>query len=90
VLAALTVNSLTGGFAGEAVLIVVVLYMFQGLAVVHSVVNIRGTSTGWLVGLYLLLFLLPRQVMLMLALTGFTDVWMNLRARVGRRGGQGP
>lgn len=90
VLAALTVNSLTGGFAGEFALIVVVLYMLQGLAVVHSIVNTRDASTGWLVGLYLLLFLLPRQVMVLLALTGFTDVWINLRARAGRQGGQGP
>jgi hypothetical protein len=90
VLAALMANSLTGGLAGEAVLIIVVLYMLQGLAVVHSVVNTRGASNGWLVGLYLLLFLLPPQVMLLLALTGFTDVWMNLRARAGKQGRQGP
>lgn len=90
VLATLMANSLTGGLAGEAAFIIVVLYMLQGLAVVHSVVNTRGASNGWLVGLYLLLFLLPPQVMLLLALTGFTDVWMNLRARASNQSGQGP
>lgn len=84
VLIALVANSVTGGLAGEAVLIIVVLYMLQGLAVVHSVVNTRGASMGWLVGLYLLLLLLPPQVVLLLALTGFADVWMNFRARAGR------
>jgi hypothetical protein len=90
VIVALTANSLTGGLAVDAVFIIVVLYMLQGLAVVHSVVNSRGASIGWLVGLYLLLFLRPPQVMVLLALTGFADVWMNLRARAGRQGGQGP
>jgi hypothetical protein len=90
VLAALLANSYTGGLAGELALIVVVLYMLQGLAIVHSVVNARGASIGWLVGLYLLLFLLPPQVILLLALTGLTDVWVNLRARAGRQGGPGP
>lgn len=90
VLVALLANALTGGLAGELALVVVVLYMLQGLAVIHAIVNMRGASVGWLVGVYLLLFLLPPQVMMLLALIGFTDMWMNLRARAGRRSGQGP
>ncbi|MGF1612910.1 MAG: hypothetical protein ACFCVA_03100 [Gammaproteobacteria bacterium] len=82
-LLAVLANAMTGGLAGESALIVVVLYMLQGLAVVHSVVNTRGASLGWLVGLYVLLVLLPPQVILLLALTGFIDVWMKFRARAG-------
>lgn len=82
-LLAVVANAMTGGLAGESALIVVVLYMLQGLAVVHSVVKTRGASIGWLVGLYVLLVLLPPQVILLLALTGFIDVWMNFRVRAG-------
>lgn len=87
VLVAVVANRATDGLAAEFLWIIIVMYLFQGLAVVHSIVASRGASVGWLVALYLLLIVLPPQMVLPLAITGFTDVWMDLRGRVRRRGG---
>ncbi len=53
--------------------------MFQGLAVMHSVVKNRGMSRAWLVGVYTLL-LLPHTSALLGAL-GLADNWLDIRNR---------
>ena len=55
-------------------------FMFQGLAVAHATVSAREASTGWLVGIYALLFIFP-QTMLILATLGVIDTWMDFRRR---------
>jgi len=49
----------------------------QGLSVVHSLVKQRGLSTGWLIGVYLML-ILPHTVLLLAAL-GIADNLLRLR-----------
>ncbi|MFQ5489063.1 MAG: hypothetical protein ACE5ET_11555 [Gammaproteobacteria bacterium] len=69
-------------FAGNLLILVVVLYAFHGLALVHGVVAATGAHKAWLVALYLLmLFLLP-QVMVVLSAAGFADSWVNFRSRL--------
>ena len=58
-----------------------VLYVFQGIAVVHGVVNRARLAQGWLVGLYVVLLLLP-QTLLLLCLLGVVDAWVDVRARI--------
>lgn len=89
-LVAVLASLLAGGAMGElgldVIMLAVVLYMIQGLAVVHALVAGRGVSAGWLVGLYLLLFFLwPFAIYAVVALgmVGFADSWLNLRARFG-------
>ncbi|BBP45981.1 hypothetical protein THMIRHAS_13540 [Thiosulfatimonas sediminis] len=60
--------------------VVIAALMFQGLSIAHFLVRSRDASTAWLVGLYVLLFLLP-QMMLILATIGLLDSWMNFRDR---------
>ena len=60
--------------------VVIAALMFQGLSVAHYMVKERDASNAWLVGLYVLLFLLP-QMMLILATIGLLDSWMNFRGR---------
>lgn len=59
--------------AGDAFVIVVVLFAFQGLAVIHSRMHSRGLSSGWLVGLYASLVFVPQLVGPVLATTGVAD-----------------
>ena len=63
-----------------------VMLVFQGLAFVHALANIRKTSVGWLVALYLLLLVPPHLALPILAVTGLVDGLMDLRARVARKG----
>jgi len=62
-------------------LVAVMLYVFQGLAVAHGLVQRRGMAAGWLVGLYVLAIILPLQVMVGLTLVGLVDAWMDFRAQ---------
>lgn len=55
--------------------------MFQGLAIAHKTVAVNDYSTGWLVGLYVLLFILP-QAMLILATIGLVDSFVDFRSRL--------
>ncbi len=57
------------------------LYVVQGLAVAHSWVAHRKASRGWLVALYVLLVLPLPVGMLGLAVAGFSDAWLDYRAR---------
>ena len=58
-----------------------VLYVLQGIAVAHGVVNRARLAQGWLVGLYVMLLLLP-QTLLLLCLLGVVDAWVDVRARI--------
>jgi uncharacterized protein YybS (DUF2232 family) len=68
---------------GELLWLVGVVYIFQCLAVIHSVVVSRGAAVGWLVALYVLLAVFPPQVLVLLAIGGFIDAWVDLRHRLG-------
>ncbi len=62
--------------------VAVTLFLFQGLAVVHSIVALKKLHSRWLVVLYVaLLFMLP-QVSMALAGLGMVDTWGDLRARI--------
>jgi len=63
--------------------VLAVLFLFQGLAVVHGLLAGKPAVTGWLVGLYALLLIVPYSILL-LAATGIADNWADFRRR--RRG----
>jgi hypothetical protein len=71
----------------EYVLILLVSAWFvHGLALAHGIVGRLGSSSGWLIGLYmLLLFALPHTV-IVLATVGIADAWFDFRARLSPRG----
>ena len=70
--------------ATNLLVLLVVLYLFAGLAVVHGVVARSGASVGWLVALYVLLVVALVQMVLVLALLGLADTWANFRTRFDR------
>lgn len=77
------VQDASGTLGREMLHLLVALCAFQGLAVVHSLVRSRGLSRGWLVGLYVLIVLRPFSAPVLLALAGFSDIWVDFRRRFG-------
>ncbi len=67
-------------FAADLLMIILLLYLLQGLSVIHNLVRRHGLNVGWLVGLYVLLLILPHVAMLVAGL-GFTDTWVDYRSR---------
>jgi len=62
----------------DLVIVLVLLYMLQGLAVAHASVAARGVNAAWLVALYFVLMMVPMVV----AIAGLLDTWVELRGRV--------
>lgn len=76
-------------WAAELLLILTPLFLLQGIAVAHALVDILKASRGWLVGLYVLLVLAMPHAEILVAGLGLADIWMDVRARVAAaRGGQ--
>ena len=74
-------GNMGGGLIAILFRLALTLYVVQGLAVVHSWVAHRKASRGWLVAVYVLLVApLPIGV-LGLAVAGFSDAWLDYRAR---------
>jgi uncharacterized protein YybS (DUF2232 family) len=69
--------------AGEIVIVILSLYVIQGLALIHAIVARRQLHVAWLVVLYLvMLFVLP-QLMALVAVLGLIDTWADFRRRIG-------
>ena len=58
-----------------------VLYVIQGIALVHALIAHRKAALGWLVTMYVSLMLLWPVAMVALAVAGFSDTWVDYRAR---------
>ncbi len=71
--------------AGEIVIVILSLYVIQGLALLHSIVAQRGLHVTWLVVLYLvMLFIMPHLVVLV-AVMGLVDTWADFRRRLAAK-----
>ncbi len=58
------------------------IYLFQGLALMHGVTEHKQINKVWLFGLYFMIFLLPHLVVLPLSVFGLTDAWIDFRRRL--------
>ena len=82
VLAGVGTFFLPGETAGNALLVLGVGFVFQGLAVVHWLVSARGLPWVVLVPVYLPFFMgasISVMALFLLASVGFVDNWYNLR-----------
>jgi hypothetical protein len=61
--------------------VLVVVYVFPGLAVIHGFARLGATGSGWLIATYLLLVFMPQMMVFMLAVLGLTDTWAGYRKR---------
>ncbi|MDH5611917.1 MAG: YybS family protein [Gammaproteobacteria bacterium] len=62
-------------------LIVLALYMTQGMSILHAVFKGRQLNRAWLYLIYLVMFFSP-QMAAMLILIGITDAWIDFRGRL--------
>ncbi len=61
--------------------VLIVAWVFPGLAVIHGLARMGSTGMGWLIATYLLLFFVPHMMVFMLALLGLSDSWAGFRQR---------
>jgi uncharacterized protein YybS (DUF2232 family) len=78
-LAALKLGSVSA-LALQWSLVVMVPFLFVGLAVVHATLSNLKLARIWLIVIYILMSLLP-QVMMLVVVTGMLDPWLDLRRR---------
>jgi len=78
--------SIRDGLAGSILMgiasTVVVVFMFQGLAIAHYVAVVRKLKVVWLYLLYLAMIVLMPYELLLIALIGLSDNWANFRLRI--------
>lgn len=55
--------------------------MVAGVALIHALVNARGSGPGWLIVMYIALFVWAPLTAL-LAAAGLVDTWLNIRGRL--------
>lgn len=72
------------GLHTDLLLVLAVLFAFQGLAVAHGLRALGRVGAGWLIATYALLLVLLPQTAVLLAVTGLVDVWVDFRARAAR------
>lgn len=82
-LGAILFSGFASGLLPELFNLAVALFVLQGIAVAHALVKHRRASRGWLVAMYVLIVLAPPLAMILLSVTGFSDTWLNYRARYG-------
>lgn len=63
-------------FFRDMLIVLVFMYLFQGLASVHRTVYRRELSQAWLIGMYVLMLLMP-QMALLVACIGMADAWLG-------------
>jgi hypothetical protein len=66
----------------ELIMIGLAIFMFQGLSLAHALVKQRGMSSGWLIGLYVLMFMLLIQMIVLLAAFAIIDNFVDFRKKV--------
>jgi len=74
----------SGGFGemtSNLLIVAVVLFMFQGLALGHAVVKQLGTNQVWLVVMYVVIVFTMPYGLLFTAVLGVLDNWVDFRAR---------
>ena len=76
-------GQVAGGLFRGLLVLVIIMYTIQGLAIVHCMVRERGASVAWLVAVYAGFLIIPPAVLLGLAVAGFADTWFDFRRRWG-------
>ena len=75
---------INGGFAemtSNLLIVALVLFMFQGLALGHAVVKQFGNNPAWLVVMYVVIVFSMPYGLLFAAVLGILDNWFDFRAR---------
>ncbi|NOR51750.1 MAG: hypothetical protein GQ470_03945, partial [Gammaproteobacteria bacterium] len=68
-----------GSLLVDLLMVMGMLFLLQGIALVHGLVYNLKAHQGWLIGLYVLLIVAMPQTVMTLALAGLVDNWFNFR-----------
>ncbi len=71
--------------AVEILVVAVGIFMLQGVALAHGIVKQREMKPFWLVALYVLLFILLAQMIVLLAAFGIIDNFVDFRRKIALR-----
>lgn len=71
-----------GSLALDILILLIFIYLFQGLASMHRLVAAKKMARGWLIGIYIFILIVP-QVILFLACLGMADSWL-IRVKTDR------
>ncbi len=74
-IAVLTMNQLVV----ELIMVGIAVFMFQGLSLAHALVKRHNLNKAWLIGLYVMMFLLLIQMIVLLATFGIIDTFVDFR-----------
>lgn len=81
----MALSQFVGGLAGQwlanAALVVATVFLFQGLAVAHALVGRARNPLAWLVALYIVVFFTLPYGVVVIAMLGMLDNWIELRRR---------
>lgn len=72
------------GVGHDLLVLIVAACAIQGIALVHGLVALRGGARGWLIAMYASLLLVTPVAVLVLSVAGFSDAWIDYRARFER------
>ena len=72
------------GVGHELVMLLMATCAIQGVAMVHGLVALRGGGLGWIVAMYASLLLVTPVAVVALSVAGFSDAWLDYRARLER------
>jgi uncharacterized protein YybS (DUF2232 family) len=68
-------------FAFALVTVVFVLYLIQGMSLLHAAFKIRQINKAWLFAVYMIMFFIP-HLLLLLVVAGMIDPWLDIRQRI--------
>ena len=72
------------GVGHNLLMLVIAACAIQGVALVHGLVAARGGGRFWVIAMYVSLLLVTPAAVLALSVAGFSDAWLDYRARFSR------
>lgn len=81
VLSSVWATVLKSAFATQLCIIVGVLFLLQGMAIIHAVMTAVSKGKIWLIAVYVLIVFVP-QLVLVVVLAGLIDTFIDIRKRV--------
>lgn len=62
----------------DILMLMMTVYVLQGLAVIHAVFALKKLKSAWFIGVYIMVLIMSQLI----AMIGFVDTWADLRQRL--------
>ncbi len=72
-------NPVPGSLASDLSIVISLYASVAGVALIHHWVAVTEAHKAWIILLYLLLVFIAPQILVLLAIIGFADAWLNIR-----------